>query len=492
MEHEKYNNDFEHFLKEQIDDFIMIPQPKVWYGIYNHLHPDKKWPSITICFLILLAILHIGVANNNAVNKNVLEANQNAFAQNTNKASQQKAPYTASIKTTENSATLEDVALLNNHQIAKTANTNFTQQGSNNKFVSVQAKSNFIVENKDTKPLSESYSNMVLENDYAILNKPKKIKEANTNKFIINDNQLEQFNTIGINKKLVENETALVAKNTKADLLNSFKNSLSLTKDLNRKNKTITNAQAQIKLPLKQSKHTITYYVTPSVGYRNLTQTRANKSLYSSSNLIYDPNSVNSGALVENLTDETALNLEIGATYNRKVNKKIIAKVGLQANYTNYVSRVSAIDHPIQNALAVGTQATNFGSMEYDAKAGGVTLNKSTVQIAIPIGVDYKILKYKNITWYAGATLQPSYVIGGSGYVLSADASHYAVEKSLLRKLNINTAIETFASIKTANGIYLNVGPQFRYQLLSTYKNTYNFKENLYSLGLKVGVTRAF
>ena len=67
MEDKNYNNDFEQFLRNSIEDFKMIPSRKIWYGIYNNMHPDRKWPSIAVCLIILSIIMFVGVANNNSI-----------------------------------------------------------------------------------------------------------------------------------------------------------------------------------------------------------------------------------------------------------------------------------------------------------------------------------------------------------------------------------------------------------------------------------------
>jgi hypothetical protein len=119
-------------------------------------------------------------------------------------------------------------------------------------------------------------------------------------------------------------------------------------------------------------------------------------------------------------------------------------------------------------------------------------LNKTTWQVALPIGFDIKLAGTDKLKWYIGATAQPTYVFGGSAFVLSSDASHYISENALMRKLNLNAAVETFVSFKPSAAVTLHVGPQFRYQVFSTYKNAYNYSEKLYNVGVKVGIATNF
>src|ERR1022692_1889745 len=63
MERRFTMNDFEQSLKEQADDFRMIPSKRVWHGIYNDLHPGRRWPSVSMSFLLIFTLLFIGYLN---------------------------------------------------------------------------------------------------------------------------------------------------------------------------------------------------------------------------------------------------------------------------------------------------------------------------------------------------------------------------------------------------------------------------------------------
>ena len=54
----------------------------------------------------------------------------------------------------------------------------------------------------------------------------------------------------------------------------------------------------------------------------------------------------------------------------------------------------------------------------------------------------------------------------------------------------MNSTIESFVAYKSDNGLEIGLVPQFRYQLLSTYKKEYTYTEKLFNLGLKLGITR--
>src|SRR6185312_13883706 len=57
------NDDFEESLKKHADDFKMIPSKKVWHGIYNDLHPGRRWPSVAMTFLLIFTLVVVGHLN---------------------------------------------------------------------------------------------------------------------------------------------------------------------------------------------------------------------------------------------------------------------------------------------------------------------------------------------------------------------------------------------------------------------------------------------
>ena len=118
------------------------------------------------------------------------------------------------------------------------------------------------------------------------------------------------------------------------------------------------------------------------------------------------------------------------------------------------------------------------------------SLNNKTYQVSIPIGLNYKLMGTDKVKWYVGGTVQPTFITGGNVYLISADNKNFVQDPSMLRTWNMNSSLETFASINTASGININIGPQFRYQLLSSYSKRYTYTEKLYNVGIKLGMTK--
>ena len=479
MEHKNNNNEFEHFLKDSIENFIMIPQRKVWYGIYNHLHPEKKWPSIAVCFCILVSIMHLGISNNKNINTGVQQAkNKDISNQNLLAAQILKDNTTGINSNTKNNIEKSITAL-----VEKTILTNTV--------IKNQIPTNQIE--------SSSYANDIVKN-YSASTAKNRVNITIENAIATQNEDLDYIseNIIKENKSLPEvapKETSTPSKINILESLTTLAKAENKTASLEKKIETkpendLSSFVALVKLPKHKKKNDITYYITPSIGYRKLIQKDGVKTASNSNSLAAITSSY--GTVDEALEDKKALNFELGSTIDRTINKKIKLSAGLQINYTNYISRATTLDHPTQSTVAARNVSTQYKSVDFSSSPGEVNLNKTTLQISIPIGISYTILGNENIKWNVAGTLQPSLIIAGSGYVLSADKKYYVSEKDLLNRINISAAVESFLSIKTANGINFNVGPQLRYQLLSTYKRNYNFSENLFNLGVKVGVSTPF
>ena len=486
MEDNNYKDEFELFLKESADEFRMVPSRKVWYSIYNNLHPDRKWPSMAVCLLILTAVLYLGIANNNSLSSaakksssenfsnilnekntgNKVTFSANDYIQPKNKKQQR---FSLTVNKNENTQLIEDFVAANiEAPLILTTSEDVSVINTDENSATPKISSSFIEngEKQNVDVLNSSQKKNPWVNKLGGNPKPE-------NKTIENKNFITGLDIETVSAKLPD-AASLLEKLYSLNIEKSWK------EDYAFKNKPAINK-------FKQNS-SIAYYITPSFGYRTFAKTTQE----------YTPASISSFSAARANNDETvlfdnaALNLEVGAILQYNISKNIRLKGGLQANYTNYVSSVTALGHPSVTSITLNNNSTNIRSSNYSTKAGNDKINKTTMQIALPLGADIKIAGNKKLNWYAGGSIQPTYVINGNAFVLSTDEKYYVSENALLRKMNLNTSIETFISFKSSNGVILNVGPQFRYQLLSTYKKEYGYSEKVFNVGLKIGVSTTF
>ena len=134
MENNFYNDNFEALLKEKSDEFRMYPSKRVWHSIYNDLHPSRKWPSIAISMLLVIALLLIGYLNtsDNVTNRNFARYESGQPVNNSNKLPgniKSNKPNTknttqSNVKNvTEDATDDKDIADLTNTDLGNTTNS---------------------------------------------------------------------------------------------------------------------------------------------------------------------------------------------------------------------------------------------------------------------------------------------------------------------------------------------------------------------------------
>jgi hypothetical protein len=241
----------------------------------------------------------------------------------------------------------------------------------------------------------------------------------------------------------------------------------------------------------KKNKLTFQLFFTPTISYRKLSENKSYLNAVPQSSAstnyaaLYDINNV--------VTHRPNMGLELGFAAKYPVAKSIKLRGGLQFNLSGYDIKsftytpevaILALNSGYNQVDYVGTVTThrNFN--------GGKTewLKNFYLQLSAPIGFEAKLLGNRKTSLGIASTLQPTYIIGDRAYLLSTDYKNYTEVPYLTRRWNVNTSLETFISYSTGK-MNWQVGPQVRYQLLSSFVDKYPIKENLFDFGLKVGVS---
>ena len=191
-----------------------------------------------------------------------------------------------------------------------------------------------------------------------------------------------------------------------------------------------------------------------------------------------------------------AVGFELGGSLLYRVTRNLTVKGGLQFNFSRYKIRAYA-SSPQQATINLnsyyGYYMDSITSISSIRNFGGSTqeiLNNDYYQLSAPIGFELRVLGNERLQFNLGATIQPTYLLNTNSYMLSSDYTNYTKEPSLFRRWNLNGGVEAFLSYKTSSGIRWQIGPEFRYQLLSTYNDKYPVHENLKGYGIKIGITK--
>jgi hypothetical protein len=234
-------------------------------------------------------------------------------------------------------------------------------------------------------------------------------------------------------------------------------------------------------------------HFTPTVSYRSLQEDQkfiAQARMSSAAPASANTNPTDLSSVIRHRPD---LGMQIGLTGTYPISKKIDWVTGIQFNVSkydiaayNYPSEVAtiALMNPWGGTSTVST-LTSFRSSGFRSSANW--LRNYYYSISIPIGLQWRILGKKQTHWGISATAQPTYVVGNRSYVISVDYQNYAEVPYLINKWNLNIGLETYARFQLGKNDF-QIGPQIRYQALSSFKKGYPVQEHLYDFGIKLGL----
>ncbi|MBP6022697.1 hypothetical protein [Ferruginibacter sp.] len=522
MERKFYTDDFEQLLKERSDEFRMYPSKRVWHSIYNDLHPGRKWPSVAVSMVLIIALLLVSYWNSNDNNSSkvttasTIDGSQNISIAD-NSVLQQNFP---AITFNNQDVLLNPVVSSNKANIAEPRlqpETTIAPQKSNGvnnlNLPAIPAQKTYsknrTAKNNTTATASEypeqnsnsislfSINNALRATENTTVDEGKVITDNSTVKEtnITFDNTINstEINTVPVKNIPEENLTATKKENT-PEVINTAaptkKDALSAEDKAWIEDYALHNKAQRGKW---KDRLAMEFYVTPSIGYRKL----ASNSTMATNTGNYIAQSASPSG-VNPMDHKPGLGLEAGLGLVYAAAKNIRLKAGVQANITNYIINADETNHPILTTLLLNELNTGYPNMvtrtSTVANTSGlqpVKLHNKTYQVSIPVGFALKLSGNSKFDWYAGAAAQPTFVIGGKANLISADKRNYVSDPTFIRHWSLNAALETYVQYKF-NGYTLQVGPQLRYQLVSTYSKQFSLNENLYNTGLKIGVLKNF
>ena len=435
-------DEFEKFLREKSDQYKLYPSDKIWNNINRSVHSGRKWPYI---ILTLFVFLGSAVFVDYKTFNYVIPGKKAISTFNTIIPASE--PIQIVEKTTFDRKSTEPENANNSKELTAT-----TTQTPTNKSLVIQKQA--IVTNDQATDQAAAANNETYA-DYSDINTPADITK----------------NTLLINHPVKKNN--VTEENNDEE---------------NKKKKVLWAGEA-----FKKSKFNLQISFSPTISYRRLTS-GLNQITEVFRGVPYNKTE-QSTAVNKLVNHKPAIGAEAGANVIYKLTNNFTLRAGLQVNYSRY--QLSAFNSkPEQTTIAL---QGNYGMVDslnlispyknYSG-AGASWLNNEYLQLSMPIGFEWSVLGNKSpLKWNIGASVQPVYNFSNNVYLLSTDFEHYVQDPSLIRKWNINAGVETFVSYDMGSFKW-QVGPQFRYQLNSSYKSQYPIKEYVVDFGFKVGLIK--
>jgi len=529
MERNFYSDDdFEQLIKEKTEQYKMYPSEKVWKGVHSSLHTKKRWFIGGMSILITGIILFAGrellmperhgspakkiaqAVNTPAAGKTPAENTSLPAAFSEYKGGSRSASSPGSrnsqfsarpdtfgqtsslIAIVETSDTVVNSPALNlskdisaqemeGHAPALTLSTtlNAIAAGANtgsltghegaiaresaNSRESGAAEEN--VNSSGSKPVNSKEENIIGARGQGRNSPVKRTGHAGTT-------GLAETNS-GAGAELSTD----VLKGMAATTGGSSGNNLSeMTTDQQRINWLQDYAVYNLRPSVKKGRKAFQFYLSPTVNYRSLS---GGNDMVTKSNTQSVPYSnIQSGNARDYVNHIPALGLEAGGSFLYRATRNLTLKVGLQFNYSRYQIRAYSADS-LQHA-AIRTVGGNKQ----------VTLNNEYYQLSLPVGFELRVMGNERLQLNIAAGIQPTYLLNRNAYLLTPDYTSYSQSPSQFRRLNFNGEAEIFLSYQMRGGIRWQVGPQFRYQFLSSYSSDYSIREHLKGYGLKIGITK--
>jgi hypothetical protein len=440
MEKDFYHTDFEEYLKEKADQFKMYPSDKVWKGVDRSLRSNRKW-YWTGFILLLTGISYFAITELTSPSKPVNRI--------------QAQPAFKPVVTADQLDPFK---------------SDFSQANESKETVT----SDITVE--DSGALTASFEIPLQLFDIANLTGAKPGKASLLITGLEPLGKHEEYN-IELSWPVIDADEVKIDKNVSASNHNRIN---------------WLHEQAGLKLPPKKMKR-ISWQLafSPTVNYRKLSSERNEKLNF---DLLQSP--FMDGDVNKAVHHTPALGFELGTHGMLSLNKRLTLKGGLQFNYSKYdiaafrsssaQSAVIALDATLGSSQRTLTSLTNINNSRGRTAE---SLKNQYFQLSVPVGLEFKVFGNDRVQFKVASTIQPTYLLNKNTYLITTDYKNYTKEPSLVRRWNVNAGAEAFVSYTRGN-VKWQVGPQFRYQLLSSYENVYPIKEYLMEYGIKIGITK--
>jgi len=486
-------DELDDFLSESAEQHRMYPSDKVWRNIDHELHGSKRWPALTFCAVLTVAIITAGLI--------LIHPDKNLFTVNL-----PVSPGTPKIaaSTTSASATTSPLETSTDEKgdLSKGRLSNTTTGIQKEAIPAIALNSLKNAASYPEQTLTNTFSNDKAEplpNELYDILPGSSIKSVTqeAEPTVADKNNVEEkdhlnsrsYNVLEANIEGSFHETTERSNLKISPESNLTVPDIALHETIIKQsvvNSTATKVKALKNTPANWN---MLFYITPSVSYRYLSEAK-----------IVDLHQQN-GPLAPNFTHgvnnfvrhKPIAGYEIGTAFVHNITPSVRLRAGLQANIRGYsIEAYASKREPSTIVLNRGFYTDSLVSISTISNQQGykpMEITNRYFELSIPVALDLRMANWKKVQVYVAAGLQPTYQFNKSMYMVSSDYKNYIQDPDLVRHFNLNTSIEAFISYK-AGGVTWQVGPQIRYQLLPGATNQYPVRERLIDYGFKIGVVK--
>lgn len=456
MERNNSNRDFEQYVKQNADQYRMFPSEKVWKGVHNALHRRRRWYGFGLAFLFLMTggavtwVMHTYPVTAKTATK--IPDNLQIAATD---------PATETPRITDIAEVLP-FAPANSSDPDSDAIAMISGQQTSAPTATAQPGTLAFTDNADKIPSRVPVFNTTLLVNEADGDPASIIVRSTASEFtpVVTENKVTRISA----------DADQLIQQTSAARLSQIPSIEDVVVSYNRPKKRI-NWQV---------------FITPTISYRRLS---VDKSISDDERVavpfatLRNVNSV--------VTHKPDLGVQLGVNARYPVSKTINLRAGFQFNINRYDIQAYSYGGEaatIDLAGGPGQTVTTWTNLRNRGGYKQNWLKNYYLSVSLPLGAEVRVFGNKKTYVGVAGTIQPTYVVSDRAYLISTDYKNYAKVPWLIRNVNLSTGFEAFVNYGRGKTRW-QVGPQVRYQLLSSFQKPYPVKENLFDFGVKIGVS---
>lgn len=246
----------------------------------------------------------------------------------------------------------------------------------------------------------------------------------------------------------------------------------------------------------------VDFFVASGLAFRNLIQNYTPHAYFST---YYATSTSTVGIPSSQLQHSPDLGFTVGVHVRLPLNARWQFASGLQFTQTGYSIRaIKTQDGSYSLALPGGSSpamdpssgnpnlsSARFGAFSnYYASLDGTTkLHNRYQMLELPLMADYRIPITRKLSFHLSAGFGLDYLLDRQSYMLAPSYKRYILDNSQVRNWNANFLFSAYMSLPVGR-YFLQLGPEFQYQLLNTYIQPQPIREYPYTTGLRIGISR--
>lgn len=440
--------DFERALKEHADRFFLIPSERVWKSIYNDIHPGSRWPSLAVGLFMVLTLFWIGNVNNEypafnhqpAINQQV-DQKKDLGHNNTELQISQLSAEVSKLKVSG-----EELAAQRPHTINQNTAINLLTTTYSTASVDRKPEKDFMNEWHVSGPVEAANATTVVSR-------------------LIPESLSSVRNTPAKNQQVVKSESSAKSSQIK------------------RTTSGVDQVLSISSIMRKKLKWEFTFM--PIISDVQFGGTNLNK---------INSTVINTPVSKHDMNIAKRLGFITGANVYYPLSRRVSLTSGVHVIYTGY-NIFSEIVQPNTTSLTFKDSNGKMFSKYYvsyyanDKRNHNTSITNYNLQLSVPVGAQVDILSRSKFKISLVSSVEPYMVLGNKAYLLSGDASSYVTDPDLVRRFNLSGNIGGMVHF-SSNTTNWRIGPNFRYQVLSTYTDIYPVREHFINYGIQVGVSR--